>query len=158
LAVVPEIGHRVGEGLERVVRTPLMRSKRSSSRRNLSSQANTRSIVRKRSLKMAGWKIGLRPRLGCFLPREFGVDVGNHAAVEDHLAVGSAIVDAIKTDDAAAEIHAHLPNDAHYFGQCLPQERRFVAIARRHHKRRDHVAPAIAEGDDLCRPSPSCVR
>jgi hypothetical protein len=53
-----------------------MRSKRSSSRRNLSSQANTRSIVRKRSLKMAGSKIGLRPRLGYFLPRGLGLMLG----------------------------------------------------------------------------------
>jgi hypothetical protein len=64
-------------------------------------------------------------------------------------APGPAFVDAIKTDDGAAEIHAHLPDDAHHFGQGLPQQRRFIAIARRHHERRDHIAPAIAEGDDL---------
>jgi hypothetical protein len=41
------------------------------------------------------------------------------------------------------------PDDVHHCGQGLPQQRRFVAIARRRHERRDHVAPAIAEGDDL---------
>src|SRR5271166_1695102 len=53
-----------------------MRSKRSRSRRNLSSQANTRSIVRKRSSKMAGSKIALRPRFGCFPPRGLGLMLG----------------------------------------------------------------------------------
>src|SRR5271165_552363 len=78
-----------------------------------------------------------------------GVDVGNHAAVEDRLAVDPAIVDAIEADDGALKVHAHLPRDAHHFGQCLPQQRRFVAIARRRHERRDHVAMAVAEGDDF---------
>ncbi|MEA2730963.1 MAG: hypothetical protein QOF70_5438 [Acetobacteraceae bacterium] len=33
-----------------------------------------------------------------------------------------------------------IPDDAHHFGQGLPQQRRFVAIVRRRHERRDHVA------------------
>ncbi|MGP0002370.1 MAG: methyltransferase [Acetobacteraceae bacterium] len=65
---------------------------------------------------MAGWReIGLRPSLGCFLPR-IKFNVGNHAAVEDRLAVGLAIVDAIEADDGALKVHAHLPRDAHQFG------------------------------------------
>jgi hypothetical protein len=72
---------------------------------------------------------GLAP-LGLPSAARIGVDVWNHAAVEDRLLVGPAVVDTIKTDDGAAEIHAHLPDDAHHFGQCLPQERRFVAMAR----------------------------
>jgi hypothetical protein len=87
--------------------------------------------------------------LGLLSAARIGVDVGNHAAVEDRLEVGPAVVDTIKTDDGAAEIHAHLPDDAHHPGQRLPQQRRFVAIARRRHERRDHIAPAVAEGDDL---------
>src|SRR5271165_6476958 len=53
------------------------------------------------------------------------------------------------TGKAPYKVHAHLPRDAHHFGQGLPQQRRFVAIARRRHERRDHVAMAIAEGDDF---------
>ena len=98
---------------------------------------------------MAGSKIGSRHRLGCFLPRGLGVDVGDHAAVEDRLAVGPTVVDAIQTDDGALKVKAHLPNDVHHFRQRLPQQRRFVAISRCRHKWRDDVAVAIAEGNDL---------
>src|SRR3984885_3379820 len=126
-----------------------MRSKRSSSRRNLSSQANT-PLDRPEALFEDGrLEDRLAAPLGLLAAARIGVNVGNHAAVEDRLAVGPAVVDTIKTDDGAAEIHAHLPDDAHHFGQCLPQKRRFIAIPRRHNERRDHVAPAIAEGDDL---------
>ena len=34
-------------------------------------------------------------------------------------------------------------------GEGFAQQRRFIAIARRRNKRRDHIAIAIAEGDDL---------
>ena len=40
------------------------------------SQPNTRSIVLNRSLKMAGSKSGLRPRLGAFLPRGLALMLG----------------------------------------------------------------------------------
>src|SRR5271165_5256722 len=126
-----------------------MRSKRSRSRRNLSSQANTRSIVRKRSSKMAGSKIALRPRFGCFPPRGLGLMLGTNAAVEDRLAVGPAVVDAVEADDGALKVHARLPGDAHHVEHRLPQQRRFVAIAWCRHERRDHVTMAVAEGDDF---------
>ena len=42
----------------------------------VSSQANSCSMVRNRSSKMAGSNWGLRPRLGRFLPREFGLMLG----------------------------------------------------------------------------------
>ena len=87
--------------------------------------------------------------LGLLSTARIGVNVGNHAAVEDRLAVGPAIVDAIEADDGAAEIHAQLPDNAHHFGQCLPQKRRFITIAWCRHKWRDHVALAIAKGDHL---------
>src|ERR1700730_12017418 len=64
-----------------------MRSKRSSRRRNLSSQANSRSMVRNRSSKMAGSNRGLRPRLGRFRPRAFGLMWGS---ARINLAVGEA--------------------------------------------------------------------
>ena len=35
------------------------------------------------------------------------------------------------------------------FGQRVAQQRRFVAVARGRHERRDDVTGAIAEGDDL---------
>jgi hypothetical protein len=62
---VPEIDHRVGEGLERVMQ-PADALEAQQQPAELSSQANTCSIVRKRSLKMAGSKIGLRPAWAAF--------------------------------------------------------------------------------------------
>ena len=69
-----------------------MRSKRNSSRRNLSSQANTRSIVREALLENGRIKDRLAAPLRLFSAARIGVDVGNHAAVEDRAAVGLAIV------------------------------------------------------------------
>src|ERR1035437_8702702 len=53
-----------------------MTSKRVSTRRILSSQANTRSMVRKRSLKMAALNMRLGPRLVVFLARGFSLMLG----------------------------------------------------------------------------------
>ncbi len=76
--------------------------------------------------------------------------VSNHAAVEDRAAVGLAVVDAIKADDGALQVYAHLPRDAHHFGQRLPQQRRFVAIAWRRHERRSQKATTLSPLTFLC--------
>jgi hypothetical protein len=44
-----------------------------------------------------------------------GVNIGNHAAVEDRAAVDPAAVGTVETDDGAAQIHARLADDAHHF-------------------------------------------
>jgi hypothetical protein len=74
-AVMPQVNHRIGEGFEGVVQlTDALTAKQQTP--DLSSQANSRSMVRNRSSKMAGSNNGLRPRLGCFLPRGIGFMLG----------------------------------------------------------------------------------
>src|SRR3954467_15216841 len=51
------------------------------------------------------------------------VDVGDHAAIENGLAVGPAVIDAIQADDTVPKVHAHRSGDAHHFGQGLAQQR-----------------------------------
>jgi hypothetical protein len=51
------------------------------------------------------------------------VDVGDHAAIENDLAVRLAIMDAIEADDAAFKVHTHRLGDVHDLGQGLAQQR-----------------------------------
>ena len=53
----------------------------------------------------------LAASLGLFSAARIRVDVGDHATIENGLAVTPTIVDAIQTDDAALKIHAHLSGD-----------------------------------------------
>jgi hypothetical protein len=69
--------------------------------------------------------------------------------IEQGLAVGPAVVDAVQADGAAAQGEAGSASDRHYARQGLAQQRRFVAVARSGHERRDHIAVAVTEGDDL---------
>jgi len=75
LAEMPQVDHRIGQRFECVVQLAEA-IERSSKRRNLSSQPNTRSMVWNRSLKMAELKSGLRPRLKVFRPRGFALILG----------------------------------------------------------------------------------
>src|ERR1700733_7220453 len=126
---MPEIDHRVGEGLERVVQPADA----------LEAQQQPAEFVfpgkyplnRPEALLEDGWlEDRLAAPLGLLSATRIGVDVGNHAAVEDRLAVDPAVVNTIETDDGAAEIHARLPDEAHHLRQGRPQQRRFVAVAR----------------------------
>lgn len=65
------------------------------------------------------------------------------------LRLGLAIVDAVKTDDAASKIEANDTGDARHLRQRLPQQRRLIAVARRGDKWRNHVALAVIKRDDL---------
>jgi len=47
------------------------------------------------------------------------------------------------------EVKANRVGDPRHQWQGFAQQRRFIAIARRRNKRRDHIAITIAEGDDL---------
>jgi hypothetical protein len=76
-------------------------------------------------------------------------NVGNDVAVENGFAVLPAIVRAIETHDSAPQVQVHGTGDACELRQRYSQQRRFIAIARGCHERRDHVAVPIAEGDDL---------
>ncbi|MBB5501258.1 hypothetical protein HDG37_005487 [Paraburkholderia sp. MM5384-R2] len=76
-------------------------------------------------------------------------NVGNHAPVENGLAVGPAVVDAVQTDARAFQVHADGARHLAQSGQRVTQQGRFVAVARSGDERRDDVAATIAEGHHL---------
>jgi hypothetical protein len=145
---VPEIDHRVGKGLEGIVQ----------STDALEAQQKPAELVFPgkhpfdcpEALCENGWiEDHLASPLRLLSTARIGVDVGNHATIEDRLAVGPAVVDAIETDDAASKVNADLPGDAGHVEHRLAQQRRFVAVARRRYEWGDYIAVTVAEGDDL---------
>jgi hypothetical protein len=130
LAVVAEIDHRIGQGLECVVRlTEAIKTKQQSPELVFPGEhAFNRSEA---FLKYRQFKERLASSLGLLSTTRIRVDVGDHAAIENGFAVRAAIVDAIETDDATLEIHADHSGDPHHLGQSLAQQRRFVAVTRR---------------------------
>src|SRR5208283_3147647 len=91
----------------------------------------------------------LAASFGCFSTARIRVDIGNHSTIENGFPVRSAIVDAIQADNGSLEVKANRVGDPRHQWQGFAQQRRFIAIARRRNKRRNHIAIAIAEGDDL---------
>ena len=77
------------------------------------------------------------------------VDIGNHPAIENGFAVPPAIVDAIQAYDRSLKIKANCKGEARHQRQGFSQKRQFIAIAGRRNKRRNHIAIAIAESNDL---------
>ena len=84
-----------------------------------------------------------------FTPARIFRNVGHHAPVENGLAVGPAVVDAVQTDGRALQVHADGVGQLGKSGQGVAQQRRFVAVARRAYEWRDDVAVPVAEGHDL---------
>ena len=99
--------------------------------------------------KNGGVEQRLAATLGYFSTAWIRVDVRGHPAIENRFAINPAIVDAIQADNGSLKIKADSIADARHKRQGFPQERRFIAIARRRNKRRDHGATPIAENDDL---------
>jgi hypothetical protein len=145
---MPQIGHRIGQGFERVVqRTEAFEAQQQAP--ELVFPGKHALDGAKAFVKNGGIEQRLAAAPGCFPGARIGVDVGRHAAIEDGLAVRSAIVDAVETEDGAAQREADGASDARDLRQCVAQQRRFIAVAWRRNERRDHVAVPIAEGDDL---------
>ena len=91
----------------------------------------------------------LAASFGGFSTAGVRVDIGNHPAIENGFAVPSTIIDAIQANDGSLKINANSKGDVRHQRQGFSQERRFIAIAWRRNKRRNDIAIAIAEGDDL---------
>ena len=91
----------------------------------------------------------LAASLGGFSTARIGVDVGDHAAIENGFSVFPAIIDAIQADDGSLEIEANRMGNGGHLRQGFAQQRRFIAIAGGCHKRCDHIAIAVAESDNL---------
>jgi hypothetical protein len=73
----------------------------------------------------------LAATLGAFSTAGIGVDIGDHPAVEDGLAIRSAIIDAVQADDGSLKIKADKSGYARHQWQGFAQERRFITIAGR---------------------------
>jgi hypothetical protein len=58
-------------------------------------------------------------------------------------------IDAIETDDGALKVHAHHSGDVRHFGQCVSQQRRFIATPGADTKGAITLQCPVAEGDDF---------
>src|SRR5271166_635138 len=86
---------------------------------------------------------------GEFPASGIGIDIGNHAAVEDRLPVLPAIVGAVQADNRSLKVKANRTGCPHHVWQGCPQEWRFVVISGSRDKRRDDIAVPVTEGYDL---------
>src|SRR3954449_11239728 len=119
---MPEIDHRIGKGLECVAYlTEAIEAKQQSPELVFPSKHPLDRL--KSFLKYRWLKERLAASLGLLSAARIRVDVGDHAAIEDGLAVGPAVIDAIQADDTVPKVHAHRSGDAHHFGQGLAQQR-----------------------------------
>ncbi len=148
VAEMPQVDHRVGQGFERVVQyaDPIEAQQQAT---ELVFPGEDPLDGAKAFFEEGGIEQWLAAEPGCFPATRIGVDVGRHAAIEDSLAVGPAVVDAIEADDAVVQGEANGAGDPRELRQGVAQQRRFVAVARCGHERRDYIAVPIAESDDL---------
>src|SRR5665647_1830557 len=151
VAEVPQVDHRVDQGLEGIVDIG----------DDLVANENAPEFVLPSEDALDGAKAlfedGITEHtfgstLGGFSAARVLVDVRNHVAVEDRFAVGFAIVDPVEADGAPSKIDANGTGDARQLRQCLTQQRRLVAIARGCDEWRDHIAVAVAKRDDFVAP------
>jgi hypothetical protein len=91
----------------------------------------------------------LTASLGGFSTARIGIDVGDHAAIENGFPVLLASIDAVQANDGSSEVEANRMGDAGYLRQGFAQQRRFIAITGRRNKWCDHIAIPVAESDDL---------
>ena len=148
LAKVPQVDHRVCENFEGIMQlTYAFKPKQQATELVLPTK---HALDRVESLfENGGVEKRLAASLGGFSPAWIGVDVGDHAAIENCFAVLPAIIDAIQADDGPLEAKANRMGEACHLRQGFAKHRRFIAIAGCCNKWRNHIAIAIAESDDL---------
>src|SRR3954468_1969026 len=113
---MPEIDHRIGKGLEGVVQlTEAIKPKQETPELVFPSKHPLDRL--KSFLKYRRVKHRLAASLGLLSAARIRIDVGDHAAIENRLAVGPTVIDAIQADNAALKVHAHVSGDAHHLGQ-----------------------------------------
>ena len=157
LAKVPQVNHRIGQCLERVMQlAEAIESKQQAPELIFPAKHPLNGI--EPLFKNGGIEQGLAASLGGFSTTGIRIDIGNHPAIENGLSVSPTIVDAIQADDGSLKVNADRSGDARHQWQGFAQERRLITIAGCWNKRRNHIAMPIAEGDDLVAFTPSCVR
>ena len=88
--------------------------------------------------------------LGGFPASGIGIDVGQHAAIEDRLSVLPAIVSTVQADDRSLKLKTNRTSYSHHLWQGHAQKRRFtvVPIAATNGAMMT-LTIAVAEGHDL---------
>ena len=148
LAKVPQVDHRVCENFEGIMqRTYAFKPKQQTTELILPTKHALDRI--EPLFENGGVEKRLAASLGGFSPAWIGVDVGDHAAIENCFAVLPAIIDAIQADDGPLEAKANRMGEACHLRQGFAKHRRFIAIAGCCNKWRNHIAIAVAESDDL---------
>ena len=148
LAEMPQVDHRIGQRFECVVQLAEAIETKQQAAELIFPAEHTLDGVEP-LFENGGVEKRFAASLESFSTAGICVDIGNHPAIENGFAVSPAIVDAIQADDGSVKVNANSMGDARHQRQGFSQERRFIAIARRRNKRRDDIAIAIAEGDDL---------
>ena len=148
LAEVPQVDHRIGQRFEGVVQPAEAIEPKQQTPKFIFPAEHPLDGVEP-LFENGGVEERLAASLGASSTAGIRVDIGDHPAIENGFAVNPAIVDAIQADDSSFKVNANSIGDARHQRQGFPQKRRFIAIARRRNKRRDHIAMPIAEGDDL---------
>jgi hypothetical protein len=143
---VPKVGHRIGQGFEGVVQlAEAFEPKQQAAKFIFPAK---RPLYGIESLFENGtveeW---LAASFGASSTAGVRVDIGNYPAIENGFAVPPAIVDAIQANDSSLKIKGNCKGEARHQRQGFSQKRRFIAIAGRRNKRRNHIAIAIAESD-----------
>jgi hypothetical protein len=103
---MPEIDHRVGQGLEGVVQ-PTATTKAQQEPPELVFPGEHPLDRAEPFLEHGRIEQRLVTSLGLLPATGVGIDVGDHTAIEDGLAVRSAVIDTVETDDRAPKIQAH---------------------------------------------------
>jgi len=117
---VPQVDHRVGQGLECVVHgADALEANQHAAELVLQGEHaldGAESFLEDRRIEQP-----LAPALGGLPAARVLIVVGHHAAIEDGLSVGVAVVDAIQADDGALQLDAPRASDARQFRQRLSQ-------------------------------------
>ena len=148
LAEAPQVDHRIGQNFEGVMQlTYALKPKQKAAELILPTEHPLNRI--EPLLEYGSVEERLAASLGDFSATRIGVDVGDHAAIENGFAVLPAIIDAIQADDGSLEVKANRMGNACHLRQGFAQQRRFIAIAGCCNKWCDHITIAVAESDDL---------
>src|SRR5258708_20820000 len=129
-AEMPEVDHRISQGLECVVQlAEAIEAKQQAPEFVLPAEDpldGAEPFFEDRWIEQR-----LAAGFRCFASTRVRVDVGDHAAIEDGFAVGPAIVDPLQADDGALQGEAELTGDTRHLRRCFAHQGPFVALSGR---------------------------
>lgn len=143
-AEVPQVDHRVGKRLERVMYPADMVESIQQAPEFIFQAEHPLNDVK--PFVKNGW-IEYRPAtaLGSFPPPNIRVDIRHHRAIENGFSIQPAIIDSVQADDGALPAQADRLGDRRHLWQGFTQHRGFIPISRGRQKLRDHIAIPGAE-------------